>query len=70
MGRKVCYGWFSETAKKIYGSNIYSTEDGGEVEATHITLEAGDEIEYNYPDRVSLGRVKFWLRTGRVAPWL
>ena len=53
--------WFSETAAPLYGSAIYRTPDGREVEITCLS----DETFYKWPDKVCVGEdVTGWVWVG------
>lgn len=57
---------FSEQAANQFGSFIYSTPDGREVEVTNVYPSEGAEPMYGWADKVHVGEVKEWLRKGRL----
>ena len=63
------YAHYSEEAAKWYGTCIYSTLDGGEIEVTNVYQE-GQEDQYMWKDKRLLGRVGAYLRKGErgIAP--
>lgn len=61
---KTSYGFFSEKASKDYGSLIYATPDGREVEITAVYHDAVAE-SYKWPDKKYVGEVTEWVRDGR-----
>ena len=54
-------GWYSSDAAKLFGTYIYLTADGGQVEVTNV----GPGHNYNWPDKVMVGYVTYWLRKGK-----
>ncbi len=55
-------GLFSEQAAALYGSDFYWDVQGREVEVTCLGVDAAD---YNWPDKIVLGRLYGWIRCGR-----
>lgn len=60
------FAWYSNNAAKLYGTHIYQTADGREVEVTGVQLAAGDTRGYQWSDQVAVGFVTNWVRKGRV----
>ena len=59
-------GVYSEQAiAQGYGTNFYSTPDGGEVEV-HLVYPPDQVSDYNWPDKEIRGPVFQWLRSGKV----
>lgn len=57
--------YYSPTAADLYGSSIYSTADGSEVEVTCVEPGLEDTGIYNWKDAVVVGPVSSYIRTGR-----
>jgi len=59
------HAWYSRSAAEIYGSTIYLSEDGKEVEVTCCAekLEYGET--YLWHDKIYVGRVKNFLMAGQ-----
>jgi hypothetical protein len=58
------YAHYSPTAAKLYGTVIYSTPDGEEVEVTNVYRE-GQGYFYNWEDKEEIGPVNEYLRQGK-----
>ena len=61
------YGYFSQQSiNKGFGSCIYSTPDGREVEVTSIgTTSDPKDSGYMWKDTVVIGQVVEWVRDGK-----
>jgi hypothetical protein len=53
---EVCQGWYSAKAAFMYGSSIYLTAEGGQVEVTNV----GSGTNYKWEDKVMVGYVTDW----------
>ena len=62
---KQYYVYYSPKAAKIYGSSIYLTTDGKEVEGTLLCLK-DEESKYFWDDKQFVGPVSKYLRRGEV----
>ena len=58
------YGWYSEKVANQYGSAIYESYDGKDVEVT-IVSSTPNLINYLWDDVVEGGPVKQYLRQGQ-----
>jgi len=58
------YGVYSARFAELYGSSIYSTPDGKEVEVSGV-YEDQECSPFTWEDRVLLGPVDQWLRHGQ-----
>ena len=54
------YGFYSAQAAKFYGSGIYTTPDGKEVEVTLV--DPSTKLDYRWPDTVFVGPVVDFVR--------
>lgn len=60
------YGLFSEQAANEFGSSIFLTPDGKEVEVTFVYTTDGFSADYGFADKVFVGQVTEFLRKGRI----
>lgn len=58
------YGWFSEKAAE-YGTSIYKTPEGKEVEVTLVQDSEILSTTYKWEDVIPVGEVTQYLRQGR-----
>jgi hypothetical protein len=58
------YACFSEEGANLFGSSIYLTLDGKEIEVTGVYFDPECE-GYCWDDKVLLGPVERWVRHGR-----
>jgi hypothetical protein len=61
------YGFYSAEAAKFYGTHLYSTVDGQQVEVTSICRDIHG-IDYKWKDKRFVGEVVKWL--GKVSSGL
>lgn len=61
------FGWYSESFANRYGSVIYSTPDGKEVEVTEVVSDTWAKSEYTPSDGKFIGELKGYLRRGKEA---
>lgn len=57
-------GWYSAQAAALFGTAVHRHEDGREVHVTAV-CQAGDEGNYNWPDKVRVGPVTEYVGKGR-----
>lgn len=55
------YGFYSQRAANMFGSNVYRAPDKSEVYTTYITDDPTG-TEYTWDDRVFKGEVTNWIR--------
>lgn len=58
------YGFYSQEAAHLFGSNIYATPGGGSVEVTCVTSDFTGHT-YHWEDKVFVGEVSHWIGIGR-----
>ena len=59
------WGFFSATAYEKFGSFIWETPEGKEVEVTGITHEENGS-SYKWPDKIPVGQVIKYVKAGHV----
>lgn len=62
----VKYGFYSEKASLTYGTTIWETTEGKEVEITTTSISPGGE-DYHWPDKVCVGSVVQAIRPGKAS---